>query len=243
VTGGPKQRSIMVGSEELPYVIVRTSSNSARLVVAPSGAVEARVPNGRSEQSVEQFVRSKARWIIRQQDYFASFRPRDPRRRYVSGETVRYLGRQYRLKVNQSGQQSAKLLGKHLVVGIQAGSDSGEVRRIVLDWYRMRAAEVFRRQADILYERLAAHGVGEAQISVRWMTRRWGSCTPTKRIILNPLLVINPIDCVAYVVAHELCHLKVPNHGDAFYRLLSTVMPDWQKRRERLERSGAHLDL
>ncbi len=233
----------MVGSEKLPYVVVRTSGNSARLVVAPSGAVEARVPDGRSDKSIEQFVRSKARWIIRQQDYFASFRPRDPRRQYVSGETIRYLGRQYRLKVSPSEQQSAKLLGKHLVVGIQAGSDSGEVRRIVLDWYRVRAAEVFRQQADNLHERLAAHGVGEAQISVRWMTRRWGSCTPTNQIILNPLLVINPIDCVAYVVAHELCHLKVPNHGDAFYQLLSTVMPDWRKRRERLGRSGAHLDL
>ncbi len=243
MTGGPKQRSIMVGSEELPYVIVRTSSKSARLVVAPSGTVEARVPSGRSEQAVEQFVRSKARWIIRQQDYFASFRPRDPRRQYVSGETVRYLGRQYRLKVSRSEKQSAKLLGKHLVVGIQAGSDSREVRRIVLDWYRRRAVDVFRRQVDNLHEKLAAHGIGEAQISVRWMTRRWGSCTPSKRIILNPLLVINPIDCVAYVVAHELCHLKVPNHGDAFYQLLSTVMPDWQKRRERLGRSGAHLDL
>lgn len=243
MNGEPKQQSITVGSEELPYVVVRTSSNSARLVVAPSGAVEARVPDGRSDKSIEQFVRSKSRWIIRQQDYFASFRPRDPRRQYVSGETIRYLGRQYRLRVSSSEQKSAKLLGKHLVVGVQMGSDSGEVRRIVLDWYRMRAAEVFRRQADNMHERLAAHGVREAVISVRWMTRRWGSCTPTKRIILNPLLVINPIDCVAYVVAHELCHLKVPNHGDAFYRLLSTVMPDWQKRRERLGRSGAHLDL
>tara|TARA_R110000744_G_scaffold362356_2_gene470395 strand:- start:9331 stop:10032 length:702 start_codon:yes stop_codon:yes gene_type:complete len=233
----------MIGSEELPYVIIRTSSKSARLVVDPSGTVEARVPTGRSDQSIEQLVRSKARWIIRQQDYFASFRPRDPQRQYVSGESIRYLGRQYRLKVMQSEHESAKLLGKHLVVETDTSTNCSNVRRIVLEWYRVHAANVFRLKADHLLETMAAHGICEAQLTVRWMTRRWGSCTPSKRIILNPLLVINPIDCVEYVVAHELCHLKVPNHGDAFYRLLSTVMPDWQNRRERLRRSGTHLSF
>lgn len=224
-------------------MVVRTPRKTAQLVVDPSGCVEARVPTSRSEESIERLVRSKARWIIRQQDYFASFRPRDPQRRYVSGETIRYLGRQYRLKITQSGRASAKLIGPHLVVATEMGGSSSDVRRTVLEWYRSRATDVFRRKAAHLHETMSAHGIADAQIIVRWMTRRWGSCTPSKRIILNPLLVITPADCVEYVVAHELCHLKIPNHGDAFYRLLSTIMPDWQKRRERLSRSGAHLSF
>lgn len=239
----PKQQSIMVGSEKLPYVIVRTSRKTSRLVVDPSGSVEARVPSNRSDESIENFVRSKVRWIIRQQDYFASFRPHDPQRQYISGETIRYLGRQYQLRVKQSEQESAKLIGKHLVIEADTSTISSDVRRVVLDWYRARAADIFHRKASHLLETMAAHGVGEAKITLRWMTRRWGSCTPSKRIILNPLLVINPIDCVEYVIAHEMCHLKVPNHGDEFYRLLSTVMPDWQNRRDRLGRSGTHLSF
>ena len=73
------------------------------------------------------------------------------------------------------------------------------------------------------------------------MKRRWGSCGPSGRILLNPDLVIAPVDCIDYVVVHELCHLKHGYHDRAFYRLLSTVMPDWRRRRERLDDLGTHL--
>ena len=67
------------------------------------------------------------------------------------------------------------------------------------------------------------------------MVRRWGSCTRSGTILLNLALVKAPVTCIDYVVMHELCHLKEPNHGPGFFRLLSRFMPDWESRKERLE--------
>jgi predicted metal-dependent hydrolase len=69
---------------------------------------------------------------------------------------------------------------------------------------------------------------------LRAMSKRWGSCTPKGKIFLNPLLVSATKDCIDYVIVHELCHLRFPNHSSSFYRLLSRIMPDWIDRKNRL---------
>lgn len=71
---------------------------------------------------------------------------------------------------------------------------------------------------------------------VRAMEKRWGSCTPSRRVLLNPELIHAAPYSIDYVVVHELCHLKHPYHSDAFYDLLERVLPDWRRRKERLEK-------
>ena len=75
------------------------------------------------------------------------------------------------------------------------------------------------------------------------MKRRWGSCSAHGRILFNPDLVAAHPDCIDYVIAHELCHLREHNHSPAYYRLLGTIMPDWQDRKRRLDATvDARLD-
>jgi predicted metal-dependent hydrolase len=69
------------------------------------------------------------------------------------------------------------------------------------------------------------------------MPKRWGSSHRDGRIYLNPELVKAPAICVDYVIAHEICHLKHPQHDRAFFRLLGEVFPNWQAVKARLERS------
>ncbi|MFG0245391.1 MAG: M48 family metallopeptidase [Phycisphaerales bacterium JB052] len=234
---------IKIGSHRISYSVVRSPRKSSHLVVNPSGEVEARVPTDRSDESIRKFVHSRARWIIRQQDYFDSFRPRDPTRRYASGETIRYLGRQYRLRNEAFDVESVKLTGPYLIVRCSTPQDRSAVRQLVLSWYHCRASEMFERKLEGLLPKMAAFGISDPNVVIRWMSRRWGSCTPSGRITLNPLLVLAPVDCVEYVIAHELCHLKHANHSTAFFRLLATIIPDWERRRDRLERTGAYLSL
>ena len=69
------------------------------------------------------------------------------------------------------------------------------------------------------------------------MAKRWGSCTPNGKIILNPELIKAPKGSIEYVIIHELCHLIHHNHTKAFYNLQQRMMPDWKKWKERLEYS------
>lgn len=78
-------------------------------------------------------------------------------------------------------------------------------------------------------------GVKAGKIAYRNMTSRWGSCQPaTGRICINVRLALYPLECLEYVVVHELCHLLERGHGPRFQSLMTHFMPDWKARRAKL---------
>jgi len=156
-------------------------------------------------------------------------------REYVSGESYFYLGRRYLLKVIESPGESGrtKLAGRYLQV-FSPPAEQALVKRFVKGWYRARAKELFARRLSALAEQI----VWLRDIPpVKLLTMRiqWGSCSPSGVVVLNPNLVKAPRECVDYVILHELCHLKEHNHSQKFYRLLTELMPDWEKHKIRLD--------
>lgn len=223
---------VTYGARRIEYAINRGERSRARLVVSPHGAVEVRVPEGYPEAKIPELVRRRSPWIVRQQDYFQRYRPRELPRRYVSGESLRYLGRQYRLRITRGEPESIQLRGRVLQVSVPAPEAA---RKIVTSWLRGRAEIVLAERLERCATVARRHGVREGPVQIRQMRRRWGSCTATGRILLNPKLVQVPVDCIDYVVFHELCHRKHPNHGIRFIRLLDTMLPDWRARKLRLD--------
>jgi predicted metal-dependent hydrolase len=62
-----------------------------------------------------------------------------------------------------------------------------------------------------------------------------GSCSPKGLLTLNLYLVKAPVQCIDYVILHELCHLAEHNHSARFYQLMTQVMPDWKKTKTQLD--------
>ena len=67
------------------------------------------------------------------------------------------------------------------------------------------------------------------------LRQRWGSMMPTGKLILNHVLIRASVDSIDYVITHELCHMRHIHHDGAFFDLLDRVMPDWEKRKLKLE--------
>ncbi|MBW2181870.1 MAG: M48 family metallopeptidase [Deltaproteobacteria bacterium] len=204
--------------------------------MSPELTVDVHAPRTANDEQIHLAVRKKAPWIMRKLDKLETYHPLPAPKRYVSGETLVYLGRQYRLKVVKDSKQSAKLLGRFLWVWVEDKNDTQSVKKAVDQWYRKRARATLGRYLEKCYTVVLRHGVPEPLLVIRKMRARWGSCSNSGRITLNVKLVQVPVHCIEYVIMHELCHLKHNNHSKAFYSLLTRCQPDWRKRKEILDK-------
>jgi len=224
------------GALQIPFQVKFGDRRQLTIHVHPELRLEVLAPAGRDIDRVLKRVDARAGWIAKQWRYFEQYQPVSPPRQYVSGETYVYLGRQYRLKVTKHRESSARLIGRFLHVRHADKHDRGAIERLVTDWFREHAVRIFEKHLHTCRTGCKSLALRKApRLTVRQMTRRWGSCTKSGNISLNVELIKTPIQCIDYVIVHELCHLKVHNHSPAFYQLLSQCMPDWQKRKARLD--------
>ena len=225
------------GKRTIYYTVARTSRETLAIHVHPDQSVDVRAPHDATAEQIRAKVKKRARWIVKQQDDFADFvQPRIPRE-YVSGETHRYLGRQYRLKVISIDKQEperVKLIGPYFRIYTHGKGEASHVKAQLDTWYRTHAKTKFAERMGAAYDTMRRYGIEKPPLRVRRMEKRWGSCTAGGTILLNLDLIRAPRLCVDYVVIHELCHLKHPHHGPAFYELLAKVMPDWKAQKARL---------
>jgi predicted metal-dependent hydrolase len=102
-------------------------------------------------------------------------------------------------------------------------------------WYRQRASIIFEEMLEEVLPKFKRYKIQKPALVKRKMSKRWGSCTPTGKIILNTELIKAPKGSIEYVVIHELAHLVHHNHTKPFFDLLSRILPDWKKWKNRLE--------
>jgi predicted metal-dependent hydrolase len=228
-------RAIRYNGETIPFAIIRTRTKRLTISVYPDLAVRVKVPNGKSLLQIKARVEHRAAWIAKQLRHFRQCPPLPPRRRYVSGETHVFLGRQYRLKIHAADNNAVKLIGRYLHVYTPTPRSSYHVRARVEDWYREHAKQLLHRRVQQCHQRVKRFGIPLPIMRIQKMQQRWGSCTRTASIILNTELIKVPSQCIDYVIVHELCHLRVHGHNGRFFRLLTTCLPDWKVRKERLD--------
>lgn len=225
------------GTRKIIYNLHRQERRRLRIVVAPELTIAVFAPVAADKDQIQAAVMKKAAWIAGKLDTLERYHPLPAPKKYISGETLVYLGRQYRLKVEKGRSQPAKLMGRFLRVWVEDKSDTRSVRKKVDICYRKRAYETLGRYMERCYSIASRHGVPEPVLLIRTMRRRWGSCSPKGSITLNLNLVKAPVHCIEYVIMHELCHLKYHNHSKSFYSLLTRCQPDWRKRKEILDKT------
>ncbi len=235
----PAIRQVSFGQRVIAFELTYSERKRLAISVHPDLRVTVAAPLGRPEAQVLAHVRKRAAWIARHLDSFAVNLRGKSQQLYVSGESFRYLGRQYRLKVVADKPPSVKLSGPFLWVTTPDRDDTSRIKWQVDRWYKDHARQLLARKLEEVYERARAHGVPAPRTwRLQRMGTRWGSCTKTGCVLLNPDLIQAPLSCVEYVIAHELCHLVEMSHTARFTRLLATVLPPWSEAKEKLAQLG-----
>lgn len=234
---------VLYGNTSIHFRLNFSTRRTLAIHVYPDTSVVIDAPKDATLEKIKNKVVKRAKWIRKQQRLFERFPPALPARKYISGESFRYLGRQYVFKVEQNLINKVRLERGKLIVYVTR-VDQQRVKELVDDWYRARAAHIFTERLIACQKLVAKASIHyEGKLYLRTMKTRWGTCSKDTRITLNPELVAAPKECIDYVITHELCHLKEHNHSRAFFNLLTLVMPDWETRKEKLEISAEKRSL
>ncbi len=202
------------------------------LKVKPTLEVILTVPVDIKQAEIDNVLKKRHDWILQQLSYFKKFNTLEPKE-LVSGENFEYLGRNYRLKVSESSNESIKLIGGFLHINLTDKANHNKKFQLIEAWYKDRAAYHFNQ---IIKKYIKVVNKEIAKVSIRKMKTRWGSCNPKKSYInLNLDLIKKHPLAIEYVIFHELVHLIHYHHNQKFYNYLSVHMPDWKIRKSKLD--------
>ena len=225
--------SIDFGSRKIEFTLVFSERKTLGISVMPDLKIIVKAPFTSPLENIFEKIYKKAPWILKQQSYFLSFNPRNTEKRFISGESHPYLGRQYQLKVILSIRNTVHYKGRFIEIQTK---NKSKTKYLLKEWYREKAKEKFEEFAEPIIHRFKKYQVNPAGIYILEMPTRWGSCTPKGKIILNPELIKAPRGCIEYVIIHELCHLVHHNHTQKFIDLQNKEMPGWEKWKTKLEK-------
>ena len=240
-----ERRSVRFGDTTIEYEVRRSERRKKTVqITVDGGGVQVAAPTKTPESELRAMVRKRAIWILSHaSDEMLEATPK----RFVSGETLPYLGRNVRLIVESTDIRSPRVRFDHwrfrvAVPQTLEGDQRYEpIRRSIVGWYRQRASE---RLPDVVQRWWPRLGRGEESlILVRDQRQRWGSCAPDGTLRFNWRAMMLKPALIEYVVVHELAHLTHRNHSTDFWGLLSRAMPDAQQRRKSLKEAGRTLPL
>jgi len=229
--------SFFYGNEEITFERTERPKASGKVLIKVHSdcRVIAAAPQDVSNEAVLAAVKKRGRWIYEQRRNFRKQMEHATPRKFISGESHYYLGKQYLLKVQETPHQpqSVKLFRGKLEVSVRQKNPM-IVSELLMAWYKSRAKEIFASRLDALLDQ-TLWVPDRPPLRLLTMQTQWGSCSPNGRITLNPHLVKAPRECIDYVILHELCHIAEHNHSNRFYRLMEQVMPNWETTKGRLD--------
>jgi predicted metal-dependent hydrolase len=224
-------QSIQLGDVHIS--VVRKDIKNVHLsVYPPSGRVRIAAPRDMKLDTVRVFAISKLAWVRRQQRKQRA-QSRETPREFVDRESHYLWGRRYLLKVIEAdAAATVTLTHRHIVLTVRPGAERAAKQALIARWYRQ---QVYSSALELLPTWQSRLRVKPDGIFVRHMKTKWGSCNPRRRFIrLNTELAKKPRECLEYIVAHELTHLRAPKHGDRFISLMNRHLPNWRMSRAAL---------
>jgi len=230
------------------YVIKRSKkAKTARITVDAVQGVEITVPVNFKRDWIDQILNQKAAWITDKMNELSKLAGCPVPRSFTDGDIFYYLGDRYNLQVNIfKGRTLHPVLIKenNIRVAVKPGLSEIErakaVRQALVEWYSGQAKPIIIKKVDVFSHKL---GVKPARVKIKEQKSRWGSCSGKGNINLNWKIIMAPPGVIDYVIVHELCHLIKLDHSPEFWRLVESVLPDWEKRRRWLKEYGPVLNF
>ena len=237
-------KTINLNGREISYDLEYKNVKNINLRIKADQSIYMSANHRVSDKIIEEFLRSKAEYILKALDHYAEIAKYAPKpKQYIDGESFRILGHDLRLKVVQGKRNTVESDESYITLTVKDSCNTELKKKTMDKWIKSNCKEVLLAVCESVYPKFQKYGVEFPELRFRNMVSRWGSCQPKRKILtFNISLVEAPLSCIEYVVTHEFTHFLQPNHSKKFYNQLAMFMPDWQERKKVLEKNNCYVE-
>lgn len=228
------KNSILIDGVTFYYKVIASRRKTVTAKILPDKKLIVKIPFGYSKKMLEDCLSKKARLIIK---YLFQARKREERKAalsdcYKSGGVLFYLGKGYRLVIDDGGQDDVVVTASEIILHSKKRLDEVETREVIEAWYLREAERLFIDRLREMVKRF--EDMDMPLLRLKWMKTQWGSYR-RHLVVLNLHLIKVPLECIDYIILHELCHAYEANHQKKFYEILSSKLENWKEVNDKLE--------
>lgn len=234
---------IRYGTKEIEFDIEFRNRKTMSISVEPPKSITVMAPLDTNEEEIREAVKLKGAWIVQKLFEFRNIESKRVNREFVNGESFMYLGRNYSLQIHVDetlqNNSSVKLFRGKFHVYVKEKDDE-LIKEGMEAWYREKTEEQVKKRIKY-YQKFFSKK--PTAIKVKEQKKRWASCTSNDELLFNWRCVMAKSTALDYIVVHEMCHMYYMNHSQEFWNLVSSVMADYEVRKEWLRDYGIRLDI
>lgn len=220
---------------KLDYEVVYSNRLRLQISVERDKSVIVHAPEGTAIETIEAAIEKKKLWIYEKTRHPQKYQEAKKVREYISGTSILYLGKEYKLDFVNESLEGVRFDGRFLLSKDHAQSAEHHLK----EWFLEEARRIITPKVELNARKL---GVGYNEILISNLKYRWGSCTPKNNLNYNWRLIKAPISVIDYVIVHELAHLLEANHTKRFWTIISVQLPHYLKAKEWLKSNGSLLE-
>ncbi|MCL2718501.1 MAG: M48 family metallopeptidase [Lachnospiraceae bacterium] len=250
---------LTINGTQITYTLTKSRRKSLAICIKPDSSIHIRAPFFVSQREIEGFIHDKYDWIIKTIDRISqrrkqheSQRENQVERKFITGETLPFLGRDYTLIVTEVNKKRSKIQINELTKEIYLAFGCTDCRSLdiydnipiklkqaaIESWYRSQARELIHEKAAYFAQIL---NVSYHDIRIKDQKTLWGSCSSKGNLNFNWRIVFAPEEVLEYLVIHELCHLSFMNHSADFWQCVESIQPNYKQVRRWLKENSAVL--
>lgn len=220
---------------DIAYSIKYSVRKTISIIVERDRSVVVRAPLNTSEELIAKEISKRKRLLLKKIEHNQKYPFPKPAKEFVSGETLLYLGKTYKLYVTDNLNESVVFDNKFFI----NKSNQKQANKLFREWYIKSATEIIVPKAKAIAQQL---GVAYNNINILDLKYRWGSCTPKDNIHFNWRIIKAPMTVIEYIIVHELTHLLEANHTPEFWNRIAVMQPNFINAKNWLKELGHELE-
>ena len=230
---------VEINGEKIYFYYKRKKIKNIIMKINKENKIIISLPKKEAISNAKKFIIKKYNWIEKIKATNTKYEKLVENKEFVSGQNLYLFGKPHIMQIKEDIDNNIEVKENIIEIQIKKGHIENKkyIEKVYEKWLRSISEKEFIKIIDKFQKLTEKEGIPYPEMTVRKMKSRWGSCYPKKKkIILNLSLTKTPVECIEYVILHELSHFKYQNHSKKFYTFIEKFMPDWKERRNLLNK-------